>query len=62
MISPRAFKVSMQAIKADGHDGDLFAKRAAAHIKLREYEEAVADASRATQLDPRHFRGYMMKG
>lgn len=52
----------MQAIKADGQDGDLFAKRAAAHIKLKEYEEAVADASRATQLDPRHFRGYMMKG
>lgn len=52
----------MQAIKSNGQDADLFAKRAGAHIKLREYEEAVVDASRAIQLDPGHFRGYMMKG
>ena len=51
-----------QAIKEDPKDAELFARRAAAHLKLKEYIEAATDANKAIELDPQAFRGYLMKG
>jgi len=51
-----------QAVKQNPHDAELFARRAAAHLKLKEYIEAATDASKAIELDPQAFRGYLMKG
>ena len=51
-----------QAIKEDPKDAELFARRAAAHLKLKEFIEAATDANKAIELDPKAFRGYLMKG
>ena len=58
----KTFSPYLQAIKQNDKDADLYARRAAAHIKVQEFEDAVTDASKAIQLDPNHFRGFMMKG
>jgi suppressor of G2 allele of SKP1 len=51
-----------QAVKENPHDAELFARRAAAHLKLKEYIEAANDASKSIELDPQAYRGYLMKG
>lgn len=52
----------LQAIKQHGEDADLLARRANVYIKLGDSEAASADANKSTQLNPKHFRGFMMKG
>jgi len=51
-----------QAVKENPRDAELFARRAAAHLKLKEYIEAANDASKSIELDPQASRGYLMKG
>ena len=52
----------MQAAKENPQDSEVFARRAAAHLKLKQYIEAATDAKKAIELDPGTFRGYLMKG
>ncbi|KAB5560785.1 hypothetical protein DKX38_005742 [Salix brachista] len=51
-----------QAIALNPTNPDLFADRAQANIKLNNLTEAVADASRAIELDPSMAKAYLRKG
>ncbi|CAK7338713.1 unnamed protein product [Dovyalis caffra] len=51
-----------QAIALNPSNPDLFADRAQANIKLNNLPEAVADASRAIELDPSMAKAYLRKG
>ncbi|OVA16946.1 CS domain [Macleaya cordata] len=52
-----------QAISMDPKNADLFADRAQANIKLKNYTaEAVADSNRAIELDPSMAKAYLRKG
>ncbi|KAK4745500.1 hypothetical protein SAY87_011812 [Trapa incisa] len=51
-----------QALSLDPNNAELFADRAQANLKLRNYTEAVADANRAIQLDPNMAKAYLRKG
>ncbi|XP_068644877.1 protein SGT1 homolog [Aristolochia californica] len=57
-----AIDLYSQALEMDPKKGDLFADRAQANIKLRNYTEAVADANRAIELDPSMPKAYLRKG
>ncbi|KAJ6364429.1 hypothetical protein OIU76_029392 [Salix suchowensis] len=51
-----------QVIALNPTNPDLFADRAQANIKLNNLTEAVADASRAIELDPSMAKAYLRKG
>ncbi|CAI5475010.1 unnamed protein product [Closterium sp. Yama58-4] len=51
-----------QAISANGATENLLCKRAAAHIKLENYTDAVADANAAIKLNPSYALAYLRKG
>uniref|UniRef100_A0A6N2LI11 Protein SGT1 homolog n=1 Tax=Salix viminalis TaxID=40686 RepID=A0A6N2LI11_SALVM len=51
-----------QAIALDPTNPDLFADRAQANIKLNKFTEAVADASKAIELDASLAKAYLRKG
>ncbi|XP_068666801.1 protein SGT1 homolog B-like [Aristolochia californica] len=57
-----AIDLYSQALEMDPKKADLFADRAQANIKLRNYTEAVADANRAIELDPSMPKAYLRKG
>ncbi|XAR55097.1 hypothetical protein NMG60_11030486 [Bertholletia excelsa] len=57
-----AIDLYTQAINISPRNADLFADRAQANIKLGNYTEAVADASRAIELDPSMTKAYYRKG
>lgn len=57
----RALTLYDDAIAQDPSNADYCVKRAACHTKLGEYAEAVADASRALQLKPKHVQALMRK-
>ncbi|KAL3365730.1 hypothetical protein AABB24_010730 [Solanum stoloniferum] len=51
-----------QAIAITPNNAELFADRAQANIKLRNFTEAVADANKAIELDPSMAKACMRKG
>ncbi|XP_073109095.1 protein SGT1 homolog [Elaeis guineensis] len=51
-----------QALELDPKNADLYADRAQANIKLKNFTEAVADANRAIELDPSLSKAYLRKG
>lgn len=51
-----------QAIALSPDNADLFADRAQANIKLKNFTEAVADANNAIKLDPSMAKAYLRKG
>ncbi|XP_057478725.1 protein SGT1 homolog B-like isoform X2 [Actinidia eriantha] len=51
-----------QAISLKPKNADLFADRAQANIKLKNFTEAVADANKAIELDPLMTKAYLRKG
>ncbi|KAG8381242.1 hypothetical protein BUALT_Bualt06G0102100 [Buddleja alternifolia] len=51
-----------QAIALSPSNAELFADRAQANIKLRNFTEAVADANKAIELDPAMAKAYLRKG
>ncbi|PIM99582.1 Suppressor of G2 allele of skp1 [Handroanthus impetiginosus] len=51
-----------QAIALSPSNAELFADRAQANIKLRNFTEAVADANKAIELDPSMAKAYLRKG
>ncbi|CAA3029936.1 Suppressor of G2 allele of skp1 [Olea europaea subsp. europaea] len=51
-----------QAIALSPNTAELFADRAQANIKLRNFNEAVADANMAIELDPSMAKAYLRKG
>ncbi|KAG9445501.1 hypothetical protein H6P81_011629 [Aristolochia fimbriata] len=57
-----AIDLYSQALEMDPKKADLFADRAQANIKSRNYTEAVADANRAIELDPSMPKAYLRKG
>ncbi|KAL2527361.1 Protein SGT1B [Abeliophyllum distichum] len=50
-----------QAISLNPSNAELFADRAQANIKLRNFTEAVADANKAIDLDPAMAKAYLRK-
>eukprot|EP00262_Sarcandra_glabra_P013313 TRINITY_DN3655_c0_g2_i1.p1 TRINITY_DN3655_c0_g2~~TRINITY_DN3655_c0_g2_i1.p1 ORF type:complete len:376 (-),score=87.41 TRINITY_DN3655_c0_g2_i1:354-1481(-) len=57
-----AVELFTQALEMDPNNALIFADRAQANIKLNNFTEAVADASRATVLDPSMSKAYLRKG
>ncbi|XP_073143589.1 protein SGT1 homolog [Henckelia pumila] len=57
-----AIDLYSQAISLNPSSADLFAGRAQANIKLRNFTEAVADANKAIGLDPANAKAYYRKG
>lgn len=53
---------TLQAIAADTHSAELYANRAQTHLKLENFIEAVEDASKALELDPRLSKAHSRKG
>ncbi|GFP91342.1 protein sgt1 homolog [Phtheirospermum japonicum] len=51
-----------QAIALSPNNPELFADRAQANIKLQNFTEAVADANKAIELDPKIAKAYLRKG
>lgn len=51
-----------QAIAMEPTNAELFADRAQANLKLRNFTEAVADANKAIELDPSMAKAYLRKG
>ncbi|KAL9994085.1 putative CS domain, SGS domain, HSP20-like chaperone, tetratricopeptide repeat-containing [Helianthus debilis subsp. tardiflorus] len=51
-----------QAIVIDSQNPELFSDRAQANIKLKNFTDAVADASKAMELDPSNPKAYLRKG
>ncbi|KAI9988062.1 hypothetical protein PInf_024322 [Phytophthora infestans] len=51
-----------RALEQQPQDADALSKRAAAYLKLHKLQEAVADASRAFQLDPTLHMAHMRHG
>ncbi|KAI3419587.1 uncharacterized protein J3R85_013095 [Psidium guajava] len=51
-----------QAIELSPNNAELFADRAQANLKLRNFTEAVADANKAIQIDPNLSKAYFRKG
>lgn len=51
-----------KAINFDSQNADLFADRAQANIKLKNFTEAVADANKAIELDSSMAKAYLRKG
>ncbi|XP_008775116.2 protein SGT1 homolog [Phoenix dactylifera] len=57
-----ALDLYSQALELDPKNADLYADRAQANIKLKNFTEAVADANRAFELDPSLPKAYLRKG
>ncbi|KZV41020.1 hypothetical protein F511_13996 [Dorcoceras hygrometricum] len=57
-----AIDLYSQAISLNPNSAELFAGRAQANIKLRNFTEAVADANKAIGLDPANAKAYYRKG
>ncbi|KAI4213688.1 MAG: hypothetical protein LQ351_003654 [Letrouitia transgressa] len=55
---PKAVDFYTQAIEAHDKDPSFFCNRAQANIKLEAYGYAVADASKAIELDPSYVKAY----
>ncbi|PKI63491.1 protein SGT1 homolog [Punica granatum] len=51
-----------QALSLSPKNAELFADRAQANFKLRNFTEAVADANRAIELEPSMAKAYLRKG
>ncbi|PIN10387.1 hypothetical protein CDL12_17026 [Handroanthus impetiginosus] len=51
-----------QAIALNPNSAELFADRAQANIKLRNFTDAIADANKAIELNPAMAKGYLRKG
>ncbi|GJZ20880.1 protein SGT1 homolog B-like protein [Tanacetum coccineum] len=51
-----------QAIALDPNSSHLFSDRAQANIKLNNFNEALADASKAIELDSSNAKAYLRKG
>lgn len=56
-----AVELYSQAIDINPKSAELLADRAQAHIKLKNFTEAVADASNAIELDPSMAKAYLRK-
>ena len=54
--------MSSQAIEMDPSDAELYAGRAQALIREEQYVEAVQDAGKATELDPKLAKAHLRKG
>lgn len=54
--------MSLQAIEIDVSDAELYAGRAQALIREERYVEAVQDAGKATELDPKLAKAHLRKG
>lgn len=52
----------LQALKLEPSDARIYEARAHAHIKLEQYSEANADATRALELDPQLGKAFLRKG
>lgn len=52
----------MQALAADPQSAELYANRAQTRLKLENYLEAVEDASKALDLNPRLSKAHLRKG
>mmetsp|Transcript_3718 Transcript_3718/g.5072 ORF Transcript_3718/g.5072 Transcript_3718/m.5072 type:complete len:603 (+) Transcript_3718:247-2055(+) len=57
-----AIKLWNQAIEEDQKNEKLYANRAATHIELSNFEEALEDAETCIKLKPEWHRGYYRKG
>ncbi|XP_038987099.1 protein SGT1 homolog isoform X2 [Phoenix dactylifera] len=57
-----ALDLYSRALELDPKNADLYADRAQANIKLKNFAEAVADANRAIELDPSLSKAYLRKG
>ena len=51
-----------QAIEASPKNANLYCARSAAHLKLDNFVEATADATRAAELDPQSGKAFFRKG
>ena len=51
-----------QAVALDANHADTYTRRAAVHVKAGRYRRALADATRALELEPRHFEAMRWKG
>ena len=52
----------MQALAADPQNAELYANRAQTRLKLENFLEAVEDASKALDLNPRLSKAHLRKG
>ena len=50
------------SIALDGTNPAVFANRAAAHMKLKRWSDAVRDCDAALALDPKHFKARLRRG
>lgn len=58
----KAVEEYSKAIGLDGNNHVYYSNRSNAYVQLKRYEEALADANKAVQLDPKWPRGYGRKG
>lgn len=52
----------MQALAAEPQNAELYANRAQTRLKLENFLEAVEDASKALDLNPRLSKAHLRKG
>ncbi|XP_029188387.2 protein SGT1 homolog A-like [Acropora millepora] len=57
-----AVKKYTEAIQLSGSDAEFFLKRAAAYMKLGQFEQAAADGSAAVNLQPKNSKAHARKG
>ncbi|KAG0565195.1 hypothetical protein M758_8G166800 [Ceratodon purpureus] len=57
-----AVNLYTEALTLEPSSASLFITRAAAHTKLENYTDAVADANRAIELNPKLSKAYLRKG
>ncbi|KAH9945609.1 hypothetical protein B0H21DRAFT_694091 [Amylocystis lapponica] len=55
---PAAIDKYSKAIDVDSDNAVLYANRAACHLGLKQYLDAVSDAQKATALDPKYAKGW----
>ncbi|KAI5068358.1 hypothetical protein GOP47_0016703 [Adiantum capillus-veneris] len=58
----RAVDLYTQAISLNSNNVVYWANRAFAHTKLEEYGSAIADATKAIEIDQRYVKGYYRRG
>jgi len=51
-----------EALSLEADNASVYINRAAAHIKLKNFTDAVADATRAIELNPKLSKAYLRKG
>ncbi|XP_033099521.1 tetratricopeptide repeat protein 28-like [Anneissia japonica] len=59
---PRAITLYTEAIKLDPTNHILFSNRSAAYVKIKQYEDALQDATRAKELNPKWAKAYYRQG